>query len=426
MKLLQMSISLMFLLYIGISSALAESNIAVDKKINPLLLNVENQSDLFKSYKGFPDIDVKFDKENLVENAQLANQIDEDIFMAVSNAKKLKVAEPLNFANSRGVKEIQLFKNVAPSVVLVLTKDSIGSGSLLNSGGDIITNNHVVGNNKQVLVALKPKSGSTPERKDLLIADVRRINQTSDLALIQLRKSSKKFRTIKLGKANSYQIGQDVHAIGHPQGNLWTYTKGFISQVRDNYSWTSGGTLQHHAKIIVQTQTPINPGNSGGPLLDDKGTLIAVNSFKKAGGEGLNYAVSIEDVKIFLKQEGNTYAKRVESVEDRLSKKFNVHVLKVTKVDYLKKGQKNDVMVVYDQNNNNIADSIAVDIGSTSFFEIFIYDKDENGMPERMTIDTTKSGKPNIYLADTNNDGKYNVRGYDDDEDGKIDRFEDI
>ncbi len=415
----------MFLLLIGISGALAEGNNAVDQKINPLLLNMENQSNLFKIYKDLPDTNIKFDKENLVENIQLTNQVDEDIFMGVSKLDELKAKDSLNFANSRGVKEINLFKNVAPSVVLILTKNSIGSGALLNVGGDILTNNHVVGNNKQVLVALKPKSGSTPKAKDLLIADVVRINQTTDLALIQLKKPSKKLRTIKLGKERSYQIGQDVHAIGHPQGNLWTYTKGFISQIRDNYSWMSEGAMKHHARVVIQTQTPINPGNSGGPLLDDKGKLIGVNSFKKIGGEGLNYAVSIEDVKKFLRQEGDVYAQR-ESREESLSKKLKIHVLKISKIDYLKKGQKNDTMIVIDRNNNNIADMLAINIGTTDIVEIFIYDKNEDGKPELMTIDTTKSGKPNIYLTDTNKDGKYNVRGYDDNEDGKIDRFEDI
>jgi hypothetical protein len=50
---------------------------------------------------------------------------------------------------------------------------------------------------------------------------------------------------------------------------------------------------------IIQTQTPINPGNSGGPLLGDNGTLIGVNSFK-ASGEGLNFAVSVDEVRKFL------------------------------------------------------------------------------------------------------------------------------
>jgi hypothetical protein len=95
-------------------------------------------------------------------------------------------------------------------------------------------------------------------------------------------------------------------------------------------------------------------------------------------------------------------------------------------VDYLDKGKEQDIMLVVDSNNNDIADMLAIDIEATKHFEIFIYDKNEDGKPELMTIDSTKNGKPNVYLKDTNNDGKYNVKGYDDNEDGKIDRFEDI
>jgi hypothetical protein len=61
----------------------------------------------------------------------------------------------------------------------------------------------------------------------------------------------------------------------------------------------AGEDVQHVADV-VQTQTPINFGNSGGPLISDAGTLIGVNSFKAPQGEGLNFAVSVDDVKRFL------------------------------------------------------------------------------------------------------------------------------
>jgi hypothetical protein len=357
---------------------------------------------------------------------QLSYQIEDNVLSVISKLEELKSKDALHFSNSRGIKEINLFKNVSPSIVLILTKHSIGSGAIIAPNGDIITNNHVVGNNKQVVVALKPKSGSSPKRKDLLVADVFKVNQSSDLALIKLTKKSKKLRAIRLGKANSYEIGQDVHAIGHPEGNLWTYTKGFISQIRDDYNWVNPNGYKHHAKVVIQTQTPINPGNSGGPLFDDKGKLVGVNSFKKTGGEGLNYAVSVEDVHSFLKQEGNVYAQKFETPEQKLSKKWKVNVLKIAKVDYLKKGHKNDIMVAYDRNYNNIADAFAIDIGSTGFIEVFIYDKNEDSKPELLTLDTTKSGKPNIYFYDTTKDGKYDTKGIDNNEDGKIDKFEKI
>jgi len=411
---------------LGISIAFADNTIALNNELEKKLFKTDIQSSFFMSYDTLEDTHYVIDHNLVKQNIQLSEQIDDEVFSPLTKLQELRSQDTLNFVNSRGVKEINLFKSISPAVVLILTKNSIGSGAIINPSGTIITNNHVIGNNKQVVVALKPKSRSAPKMKDLLVADVLKVNQRSDLALIELTKKHKKLHTIQLGKSNSYEIGQDVHAIGHPEGNLWTYTKGFISQIRDDYSWVNTNGYKHHVKVVIQTQTPINPGNSGGPLFDDKGKLVGVNSFKKTGGEGLNYAVSVEDVLSFLKQEGNVYAQKFETPEQKLSKKWKVNVLKIATVDYLKKGQKNDIMIVYDRNYNNIADAFAIDIGSTGFIEIFIYDKNEDSKPELLTLDTTKSGKPNIYLYDTTKDGKYDTRGFDNNEDGHIDRFEKI
>ena len=96
----------------------------------------------------------------------------------------------------------------------------------------------------------------------------------------------------------------DVHAIGHPTGEAWTYTTGVISQYRQAYEWQVEDDPIKHRADIIQTQTPINPGSSGGPLFGDSSSLIGVNSFK-AGGEGLNFAVSVDEVRKFLARSGN-------------------------------------------------------------------------------------------------------------------------
>jgi hypothetical protein len=133
----------------------------------------------------------------------------------------------------------------------------------------------------------------------------------ADLALLKMTQPPPSLSFLALGTASSLNVGQDVHAIGHPHGEVWTYTRGLISQVRANYEWKSEPGISHRANII-QTQTPINPGNSGGPLLDDTGRLIGINSFK-ADGEGLNYAISVDSVREFLAREGNRQAMRTET-----------------------------------------------------------------------------------------------------------------
>jgi hypothetical protein len=109
---------------------------------------------------------------------------------------------------------------------------------------------------------------------------------------------------LPLGTAAALNIGQDVHAIGHPQGEVWTYTRGIISQVRANYEWKTEEGITHRANII-QTQTPINPGNSGGPLLDENARVVGINSFRHRSGEGLNYAVSVDTINEFLSRTGS-------------------------------------------------------------------------------------------------------------------------
>lgn len=79
-----------------------------------------------------------------------------------------------------------------------------------------------------------------------------------------------------------------------------------ISQYRIGYEWTIEN-IKHKADII-QTQTPISPGNSGGPLISDSGTLIGINSFFNKEGEGLNFAIAVDEVKKFLARKGDRSA----------------------------------------------------------------------------------------------------------------------
>ena len=149
----------------------------------------------------------------------------------------------------------------------------------------------------------KPVSeGSKPSEADFEVADVTKVDPTRDLALLHIASVPQTVRPIALGSEIDIQVGADVHAIGHPTGEAWTYTRGFISQYRKDYEWKTEGGI--HKASVIQTQTPINPGNSGGPLLSDDGKLIGVNAFK-ASGEGLNFAVSITDVQMFLAKTGN-------------------------------------------------------------------------------------------------------------------------
>jgi S1-C subfamily serine protease len=210
-------------------------------------------------------------------------------------------------AQTRSAQDAQLYQTVSPSVVLVVTKTGLGSGSLIGAFGEVLTNYHVVTGFSDVGVVFKPSvEGKRPTKDDVLTGFVIKYDEIADLALVKVAKPPVGASFLRLGDASEISVGLDVHAIGHPIGETWTYTKGIISQYRLGFEWQPKNEVKHKADVI-QTQTPINPGNSGGPLLGDSGTLIGVNSFSKPG-EGLNYAVSVDDVKRFLARSGNRVA----------------------------------------------------------------------------------------------------------------------
>ena len=156
-----------------------------------------------------------------------------------------------------------------------------------------------MGDAREVAVIFKPRREAEKiDPATALIGRVRKLDPLHDLALVEVTGVPQDAVVIGRGTMDEVQVGADVHAIGHPVGETWTYTKGLVSQIRPGYEWTDAAG--RHVADVIQTQTPINPGNSGGPLISDGGRLIGVNSFKKEGGEALNFAVSVGEVEKFL------------------------------------------------------------------------------------------------------------------------------
>ena len=213
---------------------------------------------------------------------------------------------------TRGAREAKIYQQFAHTVVLIVTENGMGSGVLIDRNGMILTNWHVVGNNKQVGIVFKPKvEGQQPQKADIRRGQVVRVDQVADLALVKVSEVPAGVEPMPLGEMSEVAVGNDVHAIGHPTGEAWTYTKGFVSQVRNDYKWSGGQQQVAHQANVIQTQTPINPGNSGGPLISSEGRLVGINSFKSSG-EGLNFAVAVNEVGRFMASQQNRLAKASE------------------------------------------------------------------------------------------------------------------
>lgn len=275
---------------------------------------------------------------------------------------------------TRGTREVAIYKNISPSVVLIVTNEGIGSGSVI-AGNYILTNWHVVGEFKQVGVIYKPDGQtSQPSSANMVAAQVIRADRIHDLALLKPVAIPTSIRPIELGDRNDFSVGSDVHAIGHPSGEAWSYTKGIISQVRDNYAWSAGPQLSFRANVI-QTQTPISPGSSGGPLLSDDGKLIGVNSFKDRTAEAINFAVSVVDVRRFLTAPNNV-ATNVPSTECRGKVLFDGR----------------------DNQNTGFMRSISLECNETADLVIFL--PDDKAKPMVAYLDSKGRKKPDAIIFD--------------------------
>jgi len=240
---------------------------------------------------------------------------------------------------------------------------------------------------------------------------VLKVDEVADLALLRLRAMPQRYPVLQLGDMADVEIAMDVHAIGHPTNEFWSYTKGTVSQVRDGYRW-----LGHSAEVI-QTQTPINPGNSGGPLFSDDGKIIGINSFGKPEAQGINFAVSVGEVRRFMASK--TDRKLPELKKD------------LTSLEGLP-------MEPFDFNENGIIDTVGIDANGNGVIEIYIVDEDEDGQEDYYLLDQDENGfidikffntviegeDVDIWLYDDDEDGEFDVAGLDFDQDGTPDRYQ--
>jgi S1-C subfamily serine protease len=353
-------------------------------------------------------------KNTSFDNLQgLNNEVTSNL---LSKIAQLPISEKAG--TTRSAKDAQIYRAISPSVVLIVNKEGLGSGSLLSISGDVITNYHVVKGYSSVAVIFKPTiEGKEPTRDEIKLGQVIKYDEVADLALVKVSESPVGRSPIRLGDSSEIAIGSDVHAIGHPTGEAWTYTTGVISQYRQAYEWQSGEEDIKHKADIIQTQTPINPGNSGGPLISDGGTLIGVNSFK-AAGEGLNFAVSVDDVKKFLARTGNRLGKISNS---NSAKKAECTPKEISR---FRNKENNASIIAFDMfcTGKDTGEEVFPDKQSEAVF--LRMDRNGDGKADVIFFDLKRRGKWDISWWDENYDGHWTLVGYHDDGSATPSRFE--
>ncbi|MFC8666181.1 trypsin-like peptidase domain-containing protein [Streptomyces sp. NPDC057199] len=225
-------------------------------------------------------------------------------------------------------------KAVSPSIVEISATSnagqSTGSGVIITSGGEIITNNHVISGASEIKVQLS--NGKSYSAK------VVGTDSKKDLALIKLENAPAGLTVATLGDSAGVKVGDQVVAIGSPEGLTGTVTSGIVSALNRDVTVSTdesqgqqqqqqgGGSGQWPFEFggqefngdtgsstttykALQTDASLNPGNSGGALIDMNGNIIGINSAmysaadatsSSAGSVGLGFAIPINTVKADL------------------------------------------------------------------------------------------------------------------------------
>jgi len=157
---------------------------------------------------------------------------------------------------------------------------SLGSGVIVESGGVIVTNHHVVDGADKITVALSDRREYDAE---VILSD-----EKADLAVLRIDTHGEALPTLKFSNSDNIEVGDLVLAIGNPFGVGQTVTSGIVSALARTQ--VSGQDYQ----FFIQTDAAVNPGNSGGALIGMDGRLIGINTaiFSRSGGSnGIGFAI---------------------------------------------------------------------------------------------------------------------------------------
>jgi S1-C subfamily serine protease len=197
-------------------------------------------------------------------------------------------------------KVIEAIKKVSSSVVNITTArvfrhfhwyffhevpiKGVGSGTIIDPDGLILTNNHVIEGTREVDVVL-----TNGEKYTGRVAGA---DRATDIAVVKVEGGN--LPVCEMGDSSQLRVGQIVFALGNSLGLAGgpTVTGGLISAVSRSIQFP-GGILEN----LIQTDAAINPGNSGGPLVDTEGQVIGINTAIIPYAQGIGFAIPINSAK---------------------------------------------------------------------------------------------------------------------------------
>jgi S1-C subfamily serine protease len=166
---------------------------------------------------------------------------------------------------------------VTPSVVLVETDVGKGSGVIVDPSGGVLTVDHVITGASVITVVLADGRRAT--------ATVQAQNADADAGLLRINVD--RLPAVAVANSKTLRVGDELAVIGAPFGLTRTVTRGVVSALR----------VLPDGVTLIQTDAAINPGNSGGPLINLRGEVVGISSFKvvKDQAQGLGFAIAADD-----------------------------------------------------------------------------------------------------------------------------------
>jgi S1-C subfamily serine protease len=212
---------------------------------------------------------------------------------------------------SGGVTIPALVKLVTPAVVSIDVKsqgnEDQGTGMIITSNGEVVTNNHVIeiyaegGDTGSITVTEYGQAKAVP-------ATLIGYDTTKDVALLKIDNASN-LHTVTFGSSAKTEVGDAVVAIGNALGlaaGTPTVTQGIVSALGRSVTAGGEGTESENLQNLIQTDAAINPGNSGGPLIDTAGQVIGMNtavagtSDDGTSAQNIGFAIPIAQVESLL------------------------------------------------------------------------------------------------------------------------------
>jgi len=207
--------------------------------------------------------------------------------------------------SSPGFDAARVYRQAAPGVVTIRSVfdqgAAEGSGFVLDTKGEIVTNAHVVTDESSgARKAADQVYVEFPDR-NVVPAEIVGFDPFADVALLQIEPDGFELHPLELGDDHDLRVGQPVAAIGSPFGEQQSLSVGVVSATDRSVK----SLTQFEISGAIQTDASINPGNSGGPLLDAGARVVGINQqieTNSGANDGVGFAVPVSAIKHSITQ----------------------------------------------------------------------------------------------------------------------------